>query len=644
MNRQKMMEPSETRRTPRWWRALGVIIVALVFGVVMRATLLLAAPVSAPPSAAVAQSEPDHGGGGEHDDDYITKYGTVVTRPDGKVGSWVISDTELLTTTTYTATEATEVEGEPAVGSCVEVKSLESDPSTALKIRVKDAEHCGNDDDDDFVVTYGRVITAPDGIIGTWVISNSVLISFTVNESTEIEGSPAQGSCVEVKAYESDPSTAIKLREKDDWKCGDDDDHDKTQSIYGILESRPEGRIGTWVVDGVAYEANARTEFDFDHGRLVPGTCVKVKVLVSSPLVAKEIESERDYKCNGDDDGDSKGSLYGLIESLPEDLQNGIWVIGGFTFVVSPTTELIDNGKVFTTGATVKVDFTTDISNTNFATRIEIKFTNDNPCRGDRDSHAANEPNHFGGGHDHRYGFCPGRDGKAIGRIDSLPAGTIIGDWVIGGVPYQTNAYTKFKPQGDVFLVGERVRVEYVVLDDQTRLATKIKEIGGGGNPNGSFYAGYVDAKPEKFVGTWTIGGEPFEAISTTVFIERGTLFAVGSYVVVEYEITNDERVISKILTYVPPGAGDLNSVGRLQSMGGVLAAGVDTPLQTNEEWVVDGVTYIVSEATMLVEGSGDLAEGDVVSVNSYMFEGQRYATMIRAQSGKAFIPFAVNE
>jgi hypothetical protein len=70
----------------------------------------------------------------------------------------------------------------------------------------------------------------------------------------------------------------------------------------------------------------------------------------------------------------------------------------------------------------------------------------------------------------------------------------------------------------------------------------------------------------------------------------------------------------------------------------------VDAPLQTNEEWVVDGVSYIVSEATMLVEGDSELAEGALVSVNSYTFEGQRYATMIRAQAGKAFIPMAVNE
>jgi len=571
MNKQKMTVGLEKPRTPRWWRALGVVIVALVFGIAMRATFALAAPAAAPVAAALTQSDPNHGGDVGDDDDYIVRIGVVLTRPEGIAGSWTITGGELMTTTTYTATEATLVEGEPVAGSCVEVKSLADDPLTALKIRAKDAGHCGEDDDhDELVVTYGRVITAPDdGNLGTWVISDSELISFTVNVSTEIKGSPEQGSCVEVKAFASDPTTAIKLREKDGDECGDEDDDD-------------------------------------GHG-------------------------------------DSTRTLYGLIKSLPDDLHNGIWVIGGFSFVVSPTTELIDNGKVFTPGVIVKVDFTTDMSDTNFATRIEIKFSNDNPCRHHGDDHHGDGPNHSGGDNGHRYGFCPGREGKAIGRIDSLPVGTVIGDWMIGGVSYQTNAYTKFYTR-DEFLAGERVRVEYVVLDDQTRLATKIKELGLGSNPNGSLYTGFVDAKPPAFEGTWTIGGEPFEAVSSTVFIEHGSLFAVGSYVVVEYEIANDMRVISRILTYVPPGAGDLNAVGHLQTIGGALAAGVDTPLQTNEEWVVDGVTYIVSEATMLVDGDSELAEGALVSVNSYEFEGQRYATMIRAQAGKAFIPMAVNE
>jgi hypothetical protein len=56
----------------------------------------------------------------------------------------------------------------------------------------------------------------------------------------------------------------------------------------------------------------------------------------------------------------------------------------------------------------------------------------------------------------------------------------------------------------------------------------------------------------------------------------------------------------------------------------------------------VDGVEYIVSDATQLVDTGGALEEGALVYVNSYVADGQRYATMIRTQGGKSFIPMAV--
>jgi hypothetical protein len=323
---------------------------------------------------------------------------------------------------------------------------------------------------------------------------------------------------------------------------------------------------------------------------------------------------------------------------LPPDLQNGIWAIGGLRFVVSPTTTLVSHGLPFTVGVTVKVDFTTNMSETNFARRIEIKFRHDNPCR----LHDSATVAHGGDDDHHKYGNCPGREGKTIGIIDERPVGTLLGNWMIGGIPYVTTAFTKFHP-GDDFLQGEKVKVEYVVISDTLRYATKIKEFHGnvGGNPNASLIVGFVDEKPEAFVGDWVINGAPFVAISSTIFIERGSLFAKGAYVVVEYEIVNDVRLIHKILTYVPPGAGDANSFGTLESIGSVSVASEDAVLQDGELWTIGGVNYVITEATQLVDNGGELAVGAMVYVNSYEADGQRFATQVRAQSGKQFIPFA---
>ena len=727
MNRQIQTGSAVQHRTPAWWRLMSVIVVALVFGVLMQATLLWAAPVAAPAAANLTQSAPDHGG---DDGDSIIKYGVLVTRSDEIPSTWVISNTTLteysvtgdtefegeltvgrcvaVKSTTdepnvaqkiravgpgdcdhedpnpggdeiirfvglvmarpvesagtwvidekeYAVTDSTELIGSLEVGACVEVKSRESAPNVAIRIGTKEASACDDDDehheDGDFTRRYGIVMTRPVESLGTWVISGT---EYIVTDRTVLEGNLQTGACVEVKVLTSEPSIAWKIEAKDADKCnGDDDDDDDGEhhgdgdiERYGRLESQPDGRVGVWVIDGKSYTATESTEFHQEYGQLVVGVCTKVHLLEDEPTVAREIESVKDYKCSGrehEDDDDARGLLFGVIEALPVDVNNGIWEIGGLSFVVSPTTEIITKGSAITVGLTVKVNFTTNMSDTNFADRIEVKFGEGSPCRRHNDLFLG--PNRDGGSDDDRdYGFCPGHEGKTYGIIDSRPEGSLIGDWMIGGVPYITTASTKFHADDD-FLAGERVKVEYVVLSDNMRRITQIKESddnGGVSNPNHSLIVGYVDAKPDAFVGPWTINGAPFVALSTTVFIERGSLFAVGAYVVVEYEIVNDQREIIKILTYVPPGAGDEDKVGQLESVDGLSVTGTETPQQSAEVWTVDGVDYIVSAATQLVDSGGELVPGAVVYVNSYTADGQRYATMIRTQGGKAFIPMAV--
>jgi hypothetical protein len=577
--------------------------------------LLFAASPAAPAASlgiGAPQSDGGKDGGGE---DVISFQGIINSRPNEKVGTWVISSTTYMT---YTATNDTELEeqhGGLSIGACVEVKSLASAPTVAIKIESQEANECVGDDNggDDNGDDHGN----------------------------------------------------------DDGEHHDGDHHGDDDDLvhYGHLESRPDGITGTWVIEGVSYTATANTELDVEHGALVAGVCVKVEVSADAPTVAKEIQSESEYRCSGsDDDGhNAKGTLFGVIEKLPADLHNGIWEIGGLSFVVSPTTELVSKGGTFTVGLTVKVDFITDISDTNkvsdtdnvsdtnFARRIEIKFGPSNVCHanahnehgkgplhGGDDKHHGND-NHHGADDLHKYGYCPGEEGKSIGIIDSRPQGTLIGDWMIGGIPYSTTVSTKFA-SGDDFLAGERVKVEYVIISDTVRVVTEMEETddnGGVDHPNSSLIVGYVDAKPAAFVGDWTINGAPFVAISTTVFIEHGSLLAVGSYVVVQYDIVNDMRVIRKILTYVPPGAGDDDKVGHLEVMGGVVAAGVDGSLQNSETWTVDGVDYVVSEATQLVDSGGELVAGAVVYVNSYSADGQRFATLIRTQGSMVYIPMA---
>jgi hypothetical protein len=68
----------------------------------------------------------------------------------------------------------------------------------------------------------------------------------------------------------------------------EDDDFD------GIIESRPDGKVGTWVVGGRSVDTTESTRLEEEHGPLRQGACAEVEM--KGPI-AEEIESEPLYKC-----------------------------------------------------------------------------------------------------------------------------------------------------------------------------------------------------------------------------------------------------------------------------------------------------------------------------------------------------------
>ncbi len=65
--------------------------------------------------------------------------------------------------------------------------------------------------------------------------------------------------------------------------------------FYGVIESRPEGKAGTWVVGGRSVEVNEHTDIDEDHGPLETGACAEVEFEDGK---VEEIESEPPKKCS----------------------------------------------------------------------------------------------------------------------------------------------------------------------------------------------------------------------------------------------------------------------------------------------------------------------------------------------------------
>ena len=119
-------------------------------------------------------------------------------------------------------------------------------------------------------------------------------------------------------------------------------------NIVGPIESRPEGKEGTWVIAGRTFTAADTTELDEEKGPLVVGACAKVEL---KGIVVEEIESEEASKCRQYE----AAKIYGTIESRPEK-KAGTWKINGRSYEVKEATKLDEDEGPLTVGACVELE------------------------------------------------------------------------------------------------------------------------------------------------------------------------------------------------------------------------------------------------------------------------------------------------
>ncbi|UCB55571.1 MAG: hypothetical protein JSW45_03325 [Thiotrichales bacterium] len=72
---------------------------------------------------------------------------------------------------------------------------------------------------------------------------------------------------------------------------------DKELEYTGILDHRPEGKDGMWVIDGKSFSVTADVELDEDDGPITVGTCVGLDMVDGD---VREIESEDMEECQAE--------------------------------------------------------------------------------------------------------------------------------------------------------------------------------------------------------------------------------------------------------------------------------------------------------------------------------------------------------
>lgn len=416
-------------------------------------------------------------------------------------------------------------------------------------------------------------------------------------------------------------------------------DDPPTQIHRGIINSRPAGNIGTWVIGGRAFVANASTEFDTEEGPLVVGACAKVRYFATSGGdIADEIDSEPPQDCGLSGTPSPTPSVTpspsatpvttlhrGLVESRPIGLL-GEWTIGGLVFLANNNTEFDFDEGPLTVGSCAKVRYFTS-NGVRIADEIDSEPQRD--CNGSSPSPSpTSTPN-------------PREDSKVFARIDAFPPAPYIGLWRIGGVEYQANSRTKFEQEDGPFAVGACVKAEFIPMNGVNTLKEVETEDdykcqGTTGEPVNTFKAyGVIDSFTTTVPSTWVISSISYTVNASTKLEAEHGPFRVGAFVEVKYGLANGERVATKIETHVAPGSGSNNALGTLDAR----------PSDDWGVWVISGVSYQGDPAIRVelppaaLSAASAGASSQKVFINSYVANGVNMLTLIRAMPNGVYIP-----
>lgn len=280
-------------------------------------------------------------------------------------GTWIISGVEFLSTM---ETRLIPWNGPLVVGACAGVAYHEEDGvNVAHEIRTMRPHHCFNPES--FNQAYGYVVTFPEDLVGTWMISDTagVSLTFETTGTSRIEQRhfPLEiGACVRVRYFSNlGTNYAFSVTTSDPRHCeGDFSDFQPPSKIIATVDAMPPtGTVtGTWVLAGVDFTATERTRVEEEKGPLDVGVCAAaIYDPTNGAMEIRKIESEEAQDCQAED-GTPRFKLFGVIQEMPTDTVTGTWQVSGVDIRVTPTTTLETRHGDFAIGAYVKVWFTYD--------------------------------------------------------------------------------------------------------------------------------------------------------------------------------------------------------------------------------------------------------------------------------------------
>lgn len=304
-------------------------------------------------------------------------------------------------------------------------------------------------------------------------------------------------------------------------------------------------------------------------------------VMVSAPAVAK----------------DGVAELIGAVQAMPASGLVGSWTIAGRTARADSATVFKQEIGALAVGALVEAKANIQSDGALLLTVVEVK----------QGAGGATTPPPVG------------LDNEIVGTVESLPLGTLIGNWRVAGVTVAVVSTTLLDQEHGGFAVGATVEVHGARNAAGTLVASRIELTSGGAAtvrpPESALEVlGAVEVLPAGgLVGTWRIAGRTVIVTASTLLNAEHGAFAVGAQVEVKggndgagnLVATRIERIAGNGAA-VPP-LKFWATVEKLPSAPGFLGL-----------WTVGGKLVNVTASTVLRVDNGAFAIGAIVEVSGW--------------------------
>ena len=513
-------------------------------------------------------------------------------------------------------TELNTEDGPLDVGACAEVEGMQLANGTieAEEISAELPSKCnapgGGPGPATTVEFKGVVDAAPaGGGPGDWSVGGRAVVADENTELDTADGPLEPGVCAEVEGLrQADGSLlALEIDSESPSDCGlpPVDGGVGEAEIEGLIETVPNGLVGSWTVAGAAIEVSESTEFDTEEGPFVVGACVEAEGVrnAAGTLLAREVKTKPAEDCAPDGGGGGgEVEFLGQLEQLPATGLIGDWLVEGTTVRVLPATEIDGNKGPVALGACLKVEGSPLADGSIEATEIEV----------------------LSGA-----GGCSSRDDddelssvEFDGVVQQAPSEGDEGLWLISGRTVLVDAATQVDLQNGGPRVGLCVEVQGAFLDDGVFQAASLdsdsngRNCGAGpGDPVEVELLGPIEALPggAGLMGQWTIDGIQVTVSGATELEEDDGPFAVGTCAKATGRFLPSGMLQAReIETEQEADCGSTAPAGEVELRG----IATDAPADGSEGvWTIGFQPVEVTASTEVDEQSGALRLGACIKV-----------------------------